>query len=187
VIKAVIVKAYEFARKKHEGQKRKCTNLDFFTHPKGVARIIEKLTNDENIIASSLLHDILEDTDTTEMDLRIEFTDEIADLVKELTNDPQERGLLKKYEYLRMKMSKMSSSALLIKLADLFHNIRFIERDYKPDDEESVEFADWLYKKTKLIVDNLEEVIDAEINDKHKVLLSYIRTILEFYRIQHSK
>ena len=44
MLKERVIKAYEYAQKKHEGQIRKFTDLPYFTHPKGVARTLEQLT-----------------------------------------------------------------------------------------------------------------------------------------------
>lgn len=82
----IIDKAYEFARKKHEGQFDD-EGLDAFLHPIQTAEILCQVTADENIIAAAYLHDTLEDTDTTYEELMQEFGIEIANLVNEVTHE----------------------------------------------------------------------------------------------------
>src|SRR6056297_112204 len=117
MLKEVVNKAYNFSKVKHEGQVRKFSGLPYFSHPKYVARIIEELTNDPAMVAVALLHDVLEDTDATLQELEEEFGQEIAELVKELTNP--EKMLPNKKLYLADKLAnQISDKALLIKLAD---------------------------------------------------------------------
>lgn len=81
-----IQKAKEFATKAHEGQVRKFTGENFINHPLEVGEILESLHFSEDIIIAGILHDTIEDTDTTVSDLRIAFGDEIAETVKAVTH-----------------------------------------------------------------------------------------------------
>ena len=83
-MRGLVDKAYEFARKKHEGQVDD-EGLDAFLHPMQTAEILRQVTGDENIIAAAFLHDTLEDTDTTYEELSQEFGTNVADLVNEVT------------------------------------------------------------------------------------------------------
>ena len=96
MIKEIVVKAYNYAQEKHRGQKRKWSDLDYFTHPKAVARIIEDLTHRDYLVAVALLHDVIEDTDATYLDLVGKFGQRIAWLVMELTETPEKRKGRKK-------------------------------------------------------------------------------------------
>lgn len=127
MIKEIVHKAYSFSKAKHEGQTRNFSGLPYFTHPKYVARIIEELTENPELIASAFLHDTLEDTKTTYDELITEFNIDIANIVKELTNPPK-LGSGKKL-YMAEKLLTISDNALTIKLADRYHNILFLESD----------------------------------------------------------
>jgi GTP pyrophosphokinase len=81
---SLIRKAYEFAKKAHEGQQR-LSGDDYLTHLVGVADILADLHLDSVTIAAGLLHDILEDTSVTYDQLKSEFGAEIADLVEGVT------------------------------------------------------------------------------------------------------
>ena len=64
----LIIKAYEFAKNKHEDQLRK-SGEPYIIHPLEVANILADLELDDATICAALLHDVLEDTDTTKSDL----------------------------------------------------------------------------------------------------------------------
>src|SRR5579883_1474083 len=80
----LIQKAYEFAKKDHEGQQRLSGDA-YLTHLVGVADILAELHMDSVTIAAGLLHDILEDTKITYDELKAEFGEEIANLVDGVT------------------------------------------------------------------------------------------------------
>src|ERR1043165_2198922 len=60
----LLTRAFRFAAAAHEGQQRR-SGEDFIHHPYGVALILASLRLDEETIAAALLHDVVEDTDTT--------------------------------------------------------------------------------------------------------------------------
>ena len=70
----LIVKAFHFAAAAHEGQQRR-SGEPFIMHPVGVATICAGLRLDEQTIAAALLHDVVEDTDTSLERVREEFGD----------------------------------------------------------------------------------------------------------------
>ena len=112
-----IFHAFVFAREKHKGQKDDDGNDYFEAHLLKVRNATETLTSDENIISASILHDVLEDTDTTYQELLDVFGKEIADLVNEVTHEGKvdENG----YYFPRLK----SKEAIMIKLIDRASNI----------------------------------------------------------------
>src|SRR3954454_15020768 len=73
----LLERAYRFACDAHEGQQRR-SGEDFVLHPLGVARILAELGSDEQTIAASLMHDVVEDTPATIEDVRTEFGDDVA-------------------------------------------------------------------------------------------------------------
>ncbi len=122
----MVSKAIRFAKDKHEGQFRKASGEEYYTHPLAVSYIVaakKKSKKLEELIVASILHDTLEDTETTFEELALEFTPLVASLVLELTNDPEQIKLVGKLEYQKKKMVGMSSYGLLIKLADRLHNL----------------------------------------------------------------
>ena len=81
---ALIRRAFEFARKAHGDQKRK-SGEPYFIHPIAAALTLATMHLDENTIAAALLHDTVEDTLVTENDIKKEFGEEIAFLVRGVT------------------------------------------------------------------------------------------------------
>ncbi len=103
--------ALEFALKKHENQKRKNTNLPYIIHPLNVYFILKNVTSDSNVLIAGLLHDVLEDTNTSFNEIEKKFNKKIASLVLEVTKNEKKQFNIK------------SREGLMIKLADILHNI----------------------------------------------------------------
>ncbi len=76
--------AYVFAANRHQGQVRRSGEA-YFTHPLTVAWILAEMELDEVAIAAGLLHDLLEDTETTAEELELEFGPDVTRLVVALT------------------------------------------------------------------------------------------------------
>ncbi len=125
-----IKKAYETAEKMHKGQLRK-SGEPYIIHPVETAKILAGLGMDEQTIIAGLLHDVVEDTEYTEEQLKAEFGEEVAllvdgvtklgNLVFETKEDAQAENLRKMF----LAMSK-DIRVLIIKLADRLHNMRTI-------------------------------------------------------------
>ena len=80
----LIMKAYNLANEKHKEQKRH-SGEPYIVHPLNVAYILADVGLDDSTICAALLHDIVEDTDVTDDDLRKIFGEEIADMVAGVT------------------------------------------------------------------------------------------------------
>ncbi len=121
-------RAYVFAMKKHGAQLR--TSGDpYYSHPIEVAGILTKFKLDASSIIAGLLHDTVEDTDTTVEEVRELFGDQVASLVDGLTKlamIEQKSGSSKQAENFRKLLLAMSDDirVLLIKLVDRLHNMR---------------------------------------------------------------
>lgn len=85
-----IRKAIDFATIKHAGQFRKGSGLAYVTHPIKVGFMLQSMNMSYAVIIAGILHDTLENTDTTYEELVREFGVEVADLVLELTSDKKE-------------------------------------------------------------------------------------------------
>ena len=83
----MIREAVEFAVEAHKGAVRKGTQTPYIVHPLEAAVIVGSMTEDQELVAAAILHDVLEDTDAREEDLRQRFGDRVADLVVEETDD----------------------------------------------------------------------------------------------------
>lgn len=122
----MILKAVRFAELKHSNQTRKSSGHPYVVHPVVGSYIVSKFKSSKHIselIVAFILHDTLEDTDTTFQELSEEFTPLVASLVMELTSDENEIKRIGKNEYLKKKMVGISSWALVLKLVDRLINI----------------------------------------------------------------
>jgi len=176
MIKERVIKAYNFAKEAHEGQVRKYSELPYFSHPKGVARILEELHVEDDLIITALLHDVVEDTSLELEDILREFGERVASLVNELTSDKDSSRKIGKDIYLAHKLRNMSEDALLIKLADRFHNILYLQEDNVP-----LEFIKKYVCETEFILTPLKNLTPNQI-----ILYSKINAVLDFLKIRHS-
>ena len=126
-----LTKAYNFALKAHEKQKRD-EGSPYIIHPVAVANILTELKLDSATIATGLLHDTIEDTYATYQTIKEEFGLEVADLVDGVTkiSEFENQALLNsKAENFRKLILATSKDirVLLVKLADRLHNMRTIK------------------------------------------------------------
>jgi RelA/SpoT family (p)ppGpp synthetase len=130
-------RAYVFSMKAHGGQTRKSGD-PYFTHPLAVAAILTDLKADPASVITGLLHDVVEDTDTTIEDIRKLFGDEIAHLVDGVTKLSQielKSEASKQAENFRKLVVAMADDVrvLLVKLADRLHNMRTLQFHQKEE------------------------------------------------------
>ena len=123
--------AFLYAKKGHQGQKRK-SGEDYITHPLHVAIYLAELNFDIETIKAALLHDLVEDTEITYQDIKKTFGKEVADLVDGVTKLDKIRYNSReeaKADAIRKMVIAMSKDirVLILKLADRLHNIETIE------------------------------------------------------------
>jgi guanosine-3',5'-bis(diphosphate) 3'-pyrophosphohydrolase len=125
-----VTHALELAAVKHTDQRRKGARGEpYINHLAEVARLLADATGggDAVLIAAGLLHDTIEDTDTSYAEIEAAFGAEVADLVQEVTDDKS----LPKQERKRLQVEKApgkSPRAKLIKIADKISNLRALLR-----------------------------------------------------------
>lgn len=133
--KNLIQKAFEFAKKAHDGQKR-AGGEPYITHPVAVAEILSNLNLDSATIIAGLLHDTVEDTSITEYDIEKNFGRDVAFLVKGVTKlsriEYRDQPLTKQNLHTRSLRKMFFAMAedirvILIKLADRYHNMQTIK------------------------------------------------------------
>ena len=123
-----LLKAFYYAENAHSNQKR-ASGEPYFIHPCAVAKILMGLGLDSATIAAALLHDVIEDTEATEEDLKKEFGDEVLELVSGVTKlekivfKSQEQEEAENFRKIFVAMAK-DIRVIIIKLADRLHNMR---------------------------------------------------------------
>lgn len=127
----LIREAYRYGERMHAGQLRK-SGEPYFTHPVAVAKMLTELQMDDDTIVTALLHDTLEDTQSTRLEIRRKFSKDIETLVDgvtNLTNLELKPSLDKDSANLRKLFLSMAKDlrVLLVKLTDRLHNMRTIK------------------------------------------------------------
>lgn len=168
---SVLVAAAAFAAEKHRNQRRQDADASpYINHPIALANVLasEGGIIDVPTIAAALLHDTVEDTDTTAAELRRLFGDEIAAIVLEVTDEKS----LPKAERKRLQIEHaphLGARAKLVKLADKICNVRDIRRTPPANWplERRREYLDWAGRVVdglRGIHGGLEALFDEELS-----------------------
>jgi guanosine-3',5'-bis(diphosphate) 3'-pyrophosphohydrolase len=117
--------ALEKARSDHEGQVRNGSGgMPYVEHPKSVAALLDEHGYREEVLAAALLHDVIEDAETTVEELRELFGDEVAGMVGALTDDESIESYRQRKAEHRERVAAASAEALAIYAADKLTNTR---------------------------------------------------------------
>jgi guanosine-3',5'-bis(diphosphate) 3'-pyrophosphohydrolase len=155
---AIVLAASAFAAYKHRDQRRKGAEASpYINHPIAVANVLanEAGISDPTILAAALLHDTIEDTDTTAAELEAAFGSAITGIVVEVTDD---KSLLKQ-ERKRLQIehaATLSTPAKLVKLADKICNVR--DMSQSPPVDWSPQRKDEYFTWAKQVVDRIRGV-----------------------------
>jgi guanosine-3',5'-bis(diphosphate) 3'-pyrophosphohydrolase len=141
-----VLDAAHFAAYKHRNQRRKDADASpYINHPLALARTLAAAGMMETeVLCAALLHDTVEDTETTFTELEERFGDQVASIVREVTDDKS----LNKPERKRLQVEKAASKsreAKLVKLADKISNLRDILNDPPVDwsMQRRAEYFEW--------------------------------------------
>ncbi|MEO1523914.1 MAG: HD domain-containing protein [Planctomycetota bacterium] len=163
---STLLAAAHFAAMKHATQRRKNqAETPYINHPIEVAELLERLggVRDESVLIAALLHDTIEDTETTEDEIRELFGTEVTRLVLECTDDKR----LEKAERKRLQVvnaPKKSAGAKQIKLADKICNLRSILVDPPTgwSTQRQREYFEWATQVCNGLA-GVNEALDTEI------------------------
>ena|SRR5438046_66672 len=149
----LVVSAANFAAWKHRDQRRKGVEASpYINHPIGLAEILwaEGGVTDPTVLAAALLHDTIEDTETTPKELRGQFGETVAAIVEEVTDVKWlKKRARKKLQVARAARS--SKGAKLVKLADKISNVRDVLANPP---------ADWTLERRREYFDWAKSVVD---------------------------
>ena len=131
----MIKEAAEFADRAHQGVFRKGTEIPYITHPMETAAIVTAFTDEPEMIAAALLHDVIEDAGVTREELEEKFGPRVAFLVDGESEDKSKTWMERKSATIeRLKTAPIEVQ--MIGLADKLSNMRDIDRDYPVCGEE---------------------------------------------------
>ncbi|MEZ4462344.1 MAG: bifunctional (p)ppGpp synthetase/guanosine-3',5'-bis(diphosphate) 3'-pyrophosphohydrolase [bacterium] len=162
----LIIRAFDFGMMMHEGQKRK-SGEPYMSHPVEVMDIIAELRLDSSSLAAGLLHDVVEDTQTTVDEVRDLFGEDVAFLVDGVTKlsklsfNTREEAQAQNFRKMVIAMSR-DLRVIVLKLADRLHNMRTMK--HMPA------------HKAELIS---QETLDIYAPIAHRLGISWIKTELE--------
>ena len=204
-----IMKAYNYAVEHHGDQKRR-SGEPYIIHPINVAYILAGVGLDEATICAALLHDVVEDTDATDEDLRRNFGEEVADMVAGVTKlgnmmfTSAEEQQAEDYRKMFLAMGK-DIRVIIIKLADRLHNMRtlkFLKRERQiANAKETMEIYAPLANRLGLYSmkweledlsfkylypEEYHELVEG-INKKREERLKFIEKIMDDIRVQLKK
>ena len=168
----LILKATKFSALKHQNQKRKDGKTPYIIHPISVAMILAEIggVDDKEILSAGLLHDTMEDTDTTADEIEREFGVRVRGIVEELTDNK----LLSYYERKQLQIDhapKLSKDATLVKIADKISNIADVINESPPewDINRCKEYIDW----AEAVINNCHKVNTPLENHFYNLINSY--------------
>ena len=171
---SLLFKALAFSAEKHTKQRRKdIEESPYINHPIALANILaQRWVIDENVLCAAILHDTLEDTETTADELREHFGEKITSIVLEVTDDKSLEKSVRKQKQVEHAAS-ISHEAKLVKLADKIANITDIINTPPVDwsNARKKDYFDW----AKAVVDNLRgshQGLEKDFDDLLKTKIS---------------
>lgn len=167
----VFEKALVYAMQKHHGMRRKAEDIPYLLHPMEVAVIAASMTNDPDILAACLLHDTVEDTDTSLEEIKTLFGPRIhAYVACETENKRHDEPanmtwMIRKEESLAKLRNTDDINVKIIWLADKLANIRAFYRSYQKDGDAMWKMFNqsdpakqaWYYGQVRLLTEDLKD------------------------------
>ena len=153
-----LLKALAFAAHKHRDQRRKdVESSPYINHPITLANILcnEGHVTDTNVICAALLHDTVEDTDTTPEELEREFGGVIRGIVMDITDDKTLEKAERKQRQIE-RAAHISDQAKLVKLADKISNLRDVASN--PPTDWDLRRRQGYFEWAKAVIDRLRGV-----------------------------
>ena len=173
-----IKKAIRFAVKAHGEQMRKGTDFPYIEHPLHVGILLSKAGMRDEVVIAGILHDTLEDTDTTEDDLRSEFGDEILRMIKSESEPDRTLPWNERKNHTVEHLRGAPGDVRMIALGDKLSNIMDMEADLETNGDAlwdrfnaGYEEQKWYYTS---LVDALSDLGDAELYQEFKERVSSV-------------
>ena len=164
-----VSEAIAFAVEAHDGMRRKKGSLPYILHPMEAAVIVGTMTEDQNIIAAAVLHDVVEDAGVTMEVVEEKFGQRVKELVASETEDkradlpPAATWRVRKEETLAILKNTDDMGVLMVWLGDKLANMRSIYRDWKVEgdamwqrfNQKDVKEQAWYYRSIIALTERL--------------------------------
>lgn len=177
-----IFKALSFAADAHAGQFRKASKLPYLVHPVAVMQHLVRYNASDEAVAAGILHDTLEDTATTESDLRAVFGDRITDLV--LGASEPDKSLsweARKQHTIETLACVVDLDQLMVVCADKLSNVSSIASDFDALGDEVWSRFKRGYEQQKWYYRSLADIF-ARHADKSDLFAEYIDTVNRVFK-----
>lgn len=134
-----ILDAINFAVAAHDGQKRKGKEVSYIMHPLSVGLLLANSGAEEEIVIAGILHDTMEDTEVTYEEIEEKFGKKVADMVNDVTEQDKSLPWVERKQAALEHVKDMSEASVLIKTADVLHNMNDQLEDYKKEGDKMFE------------------------------------------------
>ena len=183
--------AIEFASARHMGQVRKGTTLPYIVHPIEVMHLHYRMGADENLLIAGVLHDTLEDTDTTEEEILSRFGEDVANLVAGHSEDKSKTWQERKTAAIEHLATADRRFKMLV-LADKLSNMRAIAADYRAVGDKLWERFNAPPEKQAWYYSKIDDALSDLQNDPHcadaywEYNARFKDVFVKFYRSKHT-
>lgn len=164
-------RAAVFAAAAHRGMTRKGNRIPYLVHPMEAAAIIAEMTDDQELMAAAVLHDVVEDTEVTLPEIEKYFGSRIAFYVGCESEDkrpglpPESTWRLRKQETIDFLKTRADRGAKMLALADKLSNMRSVARDaavlgdrlWERFHQKDKSMHGWMYRKVAEALEELKE------------------------------
>ena len=135
-MKDLVSQAIVFSTKAHDGMRRRKSDVPYVLHPMEVGAIIGTMTDNQEVIAAGVLHDVVEDAGITIEEIGEKFGNRVMELVASETENkreelpPEETWMTRKQESIEKLKNSDDIAVLMLWMGDKLSNIRTIYRDF---------------------------------------------------------
>lgn len=168
----MINQAIMFATKAHEGQVRKVSGMPFIFHPLAVGCLLADAGEDEDVIVAGILHDTVEDTEVTLVQIRETFDDNVAELVDGCSENKALSWEERKAETIAF-LETASEKVCVVTCADKVHNLLVSVEGIKEQGEDFFVHFNKGYEDQKWYYGSIKQVLQTRIPE-HPLCKTYV-------------
>ncbi len=164
--------ALELTLKKHHNQKRKLSKAPYSVHPISTAILLIESKECENVIVSALLHDSIEDTDTSYDEIMETFGSEVVRIVKACTEPDKNRSWEERKNHTIQHFNEHLRDEQIVILADKLHNLYSIKQSLEIYGDVTWTHFSRAYKDQKWYYGSLKSAFEHSVHVRDSALLN---------------